>query len=123
MEELFTRLVEELDNDRSVMLVNIVEGSGSIPRTAGAYMLVGEQGRIYGTIGGGNLEYQAIITGQQLLKDKKNYLQEYHLNMEHAANLGMVCGGDEKVLYYYLDSREKADVEFVQEVLSACHNR
>ena len=123
MKELFTRLVEELDNDRSVMLVNIVEGSGSIPRTAGAYMLVGEQGRIYGTIGGGNLEYQATITGQKLLKDKKNYLQEYHLNMEHAANLGMVCGGDAKVLYYYLDSREKADVEFVQEVLSACHNR
>lgn len=123
MEELFTRLVEELKNDRSVMLVNIVEGSGSIPRTAGAYMLVGEQGRIYGTIGGGNLEYQAIITGQKLLKDKKNYLQEYHLNMEHAANLGMVCGGDAKVLYYYFDSKEKDDIEFAGKVLSACHER
>lgn len=33
------------------------ESEGSTPRTSGAYMLVGEKGLLYGTIGGGGMEY------------------------------------------------------------------
>lgn len=61
MQELFRILKERSEENKASMLVTVVDGSGSIPRKAGAYMIVGDEGRIYGTIGGGNMEYQAIL--------------------------------------------------------------
>ena len=56
MEELYRMLLARLEKKTDTVLAFITEGDGSIPRTTGAYMLVGEEGRIFGTIGGGNLE-------------------------------------------------------------------
>ena len=59
------------------MLVTVVAGRGSIPRKAGAYRVVGENGRVTGTIGGGNLEmcirdrsYMGIIKGICISKER-----------------------------------------------------
>ena len=69
MQELFRILKERYEENKASMLVTVVDGSGSIPRKAGAYMIVGDEGRIYGTIGGGNMEYQAILKGQSLVQE------------------------------------------------------
>lgn len=106
MRELFEILDNRRKEKKDSMLVTIVEGSGSIPRTAGAYMAVGEEGYICGTIGGGNLEYQAVLTGKKLIAEKHNYLKEYDLGAGEAAELGMVCGGRAKVLFYYLSAED-----------------
>ena len=45
----------------------------------GLYMLVGREGRIFGTIGGGNLEYQAVLHAQELVQEKKSEYREYDL--------------------------------------------
>ena len=92
MQELFRILKERYEENKASMLVTVVDGSGSIPRKAGAYMIVGDEGRIYGTIGGGNMEYQAILKGQSLVQEKHNHLQEYILTPNKVADLGMICG-------------------------------
>ena len=53
MRKLFELLRDELEADRDVTIVSVTSSSGSTPRGAGARMIVGEAGRIYGTIGGG----------------------------------------------------------------------
>lgn len=113
MQELFEILDNRQKEKKDSILVTIVEGSGSIPRTAGAYMVVGEEGYICGTIGGGNLEYQAVLTGQKLIGEKHNYLKEYDLRAGEAAELGMVCGGRAKVLFYYLKAEDKETEELI----------
>lgn len=119
MKELFLVLEKCIEEQQDCMLVTIVEGSGSIPRTAGAYMVVGEEGRVYGTIGGGNLEYQAILAAQKLVKEKRNHLQEYNLAAQGAASLGMVCGGHARVLFYYLGHADEACKTFVEKGVRA----
>lgn len=84
------------------MLVTIVANRGSTPRSAGAYMVVGEEGRIHGTIGGGMLEYKATQVAVEKLQNQLGGLQEYKLSPQETAGLGMVCGGDVDVLYTYL---------------------
>ena len=79
MKEIVEALKKRISENENSMLVTVVAGRGSIPRKAGAYMVVGEDGRVTGTIGGGNLEYQATLLGQKLLTEKKNYLHEYNL--------------------------------------------
>lgn len=63
MDELYRKLLAQLEEGQDTVLAFITEGDGSIPRTTGAYMLVGREGRIFGTIGGGNLEYQLHFHG------------------------------------------------------------
>lgn len=89
MKEIVEALKKRISENKNSMLVTVVAGRGSIPRKAGAYMVVGEDGRVTGTIGGGNLEYQATLLGQKLLTEKKNYLHEYNLGQEKSAELGM----------------------------------
>ena len=60
MKTLYQLLLDRWNQNCDTVLVTIVEGNGSIPRTTGAYMAADQTGRIYGTIGGGNLEYQAV---------------------------------------------------------------
>ena len=108
MKEIVETLKKRISENKNSMLVTVVAGRGSIPRKAGAYMVVGENGRVTGTIGGGNLEYQATLMGQKLLAEKKNYLHEYNLGQEKSAELGMACGGNATVLFYFVDAREDA---------------
>ena len=56
MKEIVEALKKRISENENSMLVTVVAGCGSIPRKAGAYMVVGEDGRVTGTIGGGNLE-------------------------------------------------------------------
>ena len=66
MKKLYQLLLDRWNQKTDTVLVTIVEGNGSVPRTTGAYMVVAKNGRIYGTIGGGNLEYQAVKKAMEL---------------------------------------------------------
>ena len=56
-----TRLARE-----DAVLVTIDSFEGSSPREVGAWMLV-QANEVLGTVGGGNLEYQAIAHGRDVL--------------------------------------------------------
>jgi len=71
------------------VLVSVDSIVGSTPREAGARMIVTKQ-HLYGTIGGGNLEYQACrIARNQLQRGAGDGLQRFPLG----AGLGQCCGG------------------------------
>ena len=60
------KLGEFLDAEPNVALVEVAEAKGSTPREKGAWMLVSRTA-IFGTIGGGQLEFMAIDKARQLL--------------------------------------------------------
>lgn len=71
------------------ILVSVDSIVGSTPREPGARMVVTAD-RLYGSIGGGNLEFQACqIARQQLLGDGSEGLRRFPLG----AGLGQCCGG------------------------------
>lgn len=119
MLKLLEVLAQTLAKGSDCLLATVIESSGSTPRNAGAYMLVGNQGRIYGTIGGGNLEYQAILKGQKQIAQRENFLLEYVLTAEKVAGLGMICGGSCKVLFCYLNAADAAVRQSVEQALAA----
>jgi xanthine dehydrogenase accessory factor len=59
-------------------------------------MLVGANGRLAGTVGGGAVEYRCITTAQELLGGE-TVLKDYCLNQGDQTGLGMICGGDVQV--------------------------
>jgi len=75
MKELFMLIRERLSGDESLVLVTVVESSGSTPRGAGAHMLLGKGKdgvvkRLWGSIGGGLPENLAIKEAASLMSSR-----------------------------------------------------
>ena len=77
MRRIFSKLLYEIEEERNTMLVTVIADRGSAPRGAGAAMLVGEKGRITGTIGGGAVEYQSEKKAMELLKAGESAVHEF----------------------------------------------
>ena len=120
MEKIFLAIEEQLKMGKPCLLATIIASTGSTPRSSGAYMVVGEAGRICGTIGGGSLEYNVILQGQEQIVQQKNFIYEYTLTMEGSAELGMICGGTCTILYQYLSA---SDLPLIQDVLGIIESK
>ncbi len=82
------------------VLVSVDSIVGSTPREPGARMIVTEE-KLYGTIGGGNLEFQACrIARNQLQQGIVEGLQRFPLG----AGLGQCCGGLVNLMFERLDA-------------------
>lgn len=101
----------ELSKGKMVMLVTIVDSEGSTPRGKGAMMLVGKEGLISGTIGGGSIEKEAIEEAKVLLEKKENANRHYELKLDGQAEFKMACGGAVDVEFLYIDDISKVSVE------------
>ena len=77
------------------VMVTVVSITGSTPREVGAKMIVTKQ-QLFGTIGGGNLEHQAMaIARKQLQANQIQKMQRFPLG----AGLGQCCGGLVNLLF------------------------
>ena len=90
------------ENNRKMVLVSILDKVGSSPRGVGAKMLVTDDKKFIGTIGGGSVENAAYERALELIKEEKSHIECYDLSNSVAAKLGMACGGTIKVLLEYI---------------------
>ena len=90
-EEVFRAVVKALDEGERAALVTIVSTSGSTPQRVGAKMLVYEDGRTIGTIGGGCYENDASGKAREAIRQRRPQLARYSLNDELAAESGLIC--------------------------------
>ena len=88
-----TNIYEELSriarSDTKAALCTIISTKGSTPRKIGAKMIVYEDRRITGTIGGGDLEKNVIDDSIKILEKGKPTVFKHDLLYQH----GMCCGG------------------------------
>ena len=106
MRTILSRALAELNAHRSVVLVTIVAEQGSAPRGPGSQMLVGADGQLTGTIGGGQVERQSELLALSLLKERRSQMQHFALTQAGADSLGMACGGDVTVLFQFISPED-----------------
>jgi xanthine dehydrogenase accessory factor len=96
MSELLRALLQRADAGLSTVSVTLVAARGSVPQEAGARMLVGAEGLLGGTVGGGRVEARALSEAQALLQSAaRTRCVTWNLQRD----LGMTCGG-EVTLYF-----------------------
>ena len=78
-------------------LVTIVRTNGSTPQRVGAKLLVLEDGRTLGTIGGGCYENEAVLRARAAIADGRATLARFDLNDDLAEESGLICGGQMEV--------------------------
>ena len=103
-----------LDAAPRTAMVEVARAKGSTPREAGAYMLV-SRSAIYGTIGGGQLEFMAIDQARQMLADARGP-HEFVLDIPLGPEIGQCCGGRVEVLIRLVDDDLKSELLLNAEV-------
>lgn len=86
-----------------MVLATIIEKHGSSPRGVGTKMLIYENKKFSGTVGGGSIENAVYELALDLIKRKESLVESYNLSNSAASKLGMACGGTIKVLFEYID--------------------
>ena len=86
---------ELLDVKENGVLCIIIEKTGSSPRGVGSMMFVGED-RVIDSIGGGAVEYAAINQAKSVIEPM---IRDYDLSDKDKVELGMICGGRNRVLF------------------------
>jgi xanthine dehydrogenase accessory factor len=104
-------ICELLENGSPLVLVSIVSSQGSSPRHQGTKMVVGPDGKSYGTIGGSLLEHTAIREANQVLIERRSKFMDFDLAGSGTLSGGMICGGKVEVLLDYIPATRE-NVEF-----------
>ena len=87
---------EYLGRSLRLALCTIVRKEGSAPRDVGAKVLVGEDGKVFGTLGGGSFEAQVVSDALRAISEGVPRLVKYSFTgvaVEEAKDTGLVCGG------------------------------
>ena len=124
MSELFEHLDQLKRNESKVAVATLVNTRGTTPRKEGAKMLVGEGGRVLGSVTiGGCVDAQVIEESADVLGRNAPRLLELNLGDEEAWEIGLTCGGtievfvepvtlggsDDTTLVYYERARRHAE--------------
>lgn len=117
MQHIFERILKTISMGQRSVLVTVVDNVGSTPRGRGSQMLVGQQGRLLGTIGGGAVEKHSEIMAQQMLAAQKSGMHTFELTENARQDIGMVCGGDMTVLFSYLSPADTQWKDVVRQTL------
>ncbi|MGC4026794.1 MAG: xanthine dehydrogenase accessory protein XdhC [Mesorhizobium sp.] len=113
MTSLVKELSEFLDRASDAALVQVASAKGSTPREAGTWMLVARDA-IFGTIGGGQLEYMAIDKARELLALDGGAVM---LDIPLGPEIGQCCGGRVGLSVSRLDAamREELQAQLARE--------
>ena len=91
----YARLTELHRAGRPVAIATVVRTQGSTPQVVGAKLIAvdDDRGRAAGTLGGGCVEADAILSAREVIQQGGRSLRAYDLSEDLAWNTGLVCGG------------------------------
>ncbi len=91
---IYKKIIQLQKDKTPAVLVTVIQVKGSVPREAGAKMLVAKSGVVSGTIGGGAVEKIVIDEALKTLQSGKACVVKHDLDDKLGADTGMVCGGN-----------------------------
>ena len=99
--EVYDEIQRAQAEGRKLAVATIVTASGSTPQRTGAKLLIFEDGRLMGTVGGGCVEADVWAAAREALADRRPRLCRFTLR--DAPDVppdeeGMICGGEMEVL-------------------------
>lgn len=118
MKQLFTEMKKHLSEKEDLVFVTVVASSGAVPRGTGARMLVGKEGQICGTVGGGMVEYRSEQMALEALASHSSKMKQFMLRRNEVEDIGMICGGDVTLYFKYIDGQDAKWLDFCEKALA-----
>lgn len=96
-------IYEKLNKGNRLYLLVVVNSRGSSPGRLGFKMAVSSDGTIFGSIGGGIMEYNLVEEARQLLDTGSQPVtflkRQVHNHTDHEEASGMICSGEQTQLF------------------------
>ncbi len=114
--ELWQHLLSKLRDNHQVYLLTVIDNIGSSPGRQGFKMIVSDDGFIFGSIGGGVMEYSLVEKAKDLLGngDLRIFLERQIHRGHKEYGSGMICSGEQTVVFHPLGATQ---ISFVEEIL------
>lgn len=96
MPDIFQEIIAIRQRSETAALCTIVHSTGSVPRHIGSKMIVMEDGRLIGSVGGGETENRVIQEAKEVITTGKPRKVVYHL-VDPASGDPGICGGTAEV--------------------------
>jgi xanthine dehydrogenase accessory factor len=93
MSDVFSEILRLQERGHRAALCTIISSKGSLPMSGKAKMLVGEDGTMVGTVGGGCLEADVWAEAKRVVKKDIAKIASFILTEQHAGESGLNCGG------------------------------
>jgi xanthine dehydrogenase accessory factor len=93
-ESIHHLLLEASHSGENCAVATVAKVTGSAPREAGTKMVIFEDGRTAGTIGGGKFESLVIEEARKAMATAKPVLKTYPLHERSDQSFGAICGGE-----------------------------
>ena len=91
--DIFGELERAVTAGERVALATVAATRGSTPQVVGARLLIFEDGRMFGTVGGGCVEAEVWAEAREAMRSGQSKLHHFALTADEASEEGMVCGG------------------------------
>ena len=91
---------------KPMVVVTLTHFRGDAPQEVGARMIVGQEGILFGTVGGGKIERRCIEQSQQFLSEESAVTsQSFTWNLQR--DIGMTCGGEVTLFFEVQRTQEE----------------
>jgi xanthine dehydrogenase accessory factor len=92
--DVYEAIEEYLSKGRRGALATITKKIGPAPRGEGAKMFIGDDGRFFGTVGGGCVEAEIWAAAKSVTTSQTITSLHYQMDGKVVENEGMICGGN-----------------------------
>lgn len=115
------QLLTQLQQDKKVYLLTVIQNFGSSPGRKGFKMLVADDGFIFGSVGGGIMEFTLVEEIKELLNQKNKpvfFKQQIHQGNGKDKS-GMICSGEQTIVFHPLNN---SNIQLIKTVLDCLQN-
>jgi len=105
----------KLSQDKIVYLMTVIQHKGSSPGRQGFKMAVANNNEIFGSIGGGVMEFNLVELCKTLLQEitPKPFIKHQIHKGTIVDGSGMICSGEQTVIFYPLDKSNLTSIETI----------
>jgi xanthine dehydrogenase accessory factor len=114
--KFWQQLLHKLQENKNTYVLTVIQNFGSSPGRKGFKMLVAEDGFIFGSIGGGVMEFTLVEEVKNLLASNKSpilFKKQIHQGNGKDKS-GMICSGEQTVVFHPFDINK---IDFVKTLL------
>ena len=109
------KIQQLLKQNQTLYLLTVVESIGSAPGRCKFKMIVANNGELYGSIGGGIMEFNMVEKARKLLS--QNRVEQHIVKQIHkgdaSASSGMICSGSQRIAFNYLAPKDLSVVDTI----------
>ncbi|VAX19900.1 Xanthine and CO dehydrogenases maturation factor, XdhC/CoxF family [hydrothermal vent metagenome] len=102
---LIKKILELQESNKTFVVATVIESKGSAPGKSGFKIIIDSQGNAFGTVGGGEIEFEVIEHSKKIMQSGNNEVKKYLLTKKDVVVedditvVPMMCNGNITIFY------------------------